>query len=352
MITGVIKNKIDKIWTDIWAGGLTMPFKVIEQITYLMFIRSLDQKEINNEKKAVMFKRRGIKSQVDMIFPASEAGQSMRWSRFKDADPDVIFNTLRVKVFPAIKEMKYGMLPDFDENGEVAVIDDDPAKENGVQSAFSRFMKDALFELPTAEVVTKVITGLEDLYQHDIEDQDMQGDIYEYMLGKAASSGNNGQFRTPKHIRDMMVELLALTPDDSICDPACGTAGFLISAAEYIRAKFEHNMSDEQWAHFQSTAFSGFDTDMTMLRISAMNLMLHGITHPVIDYKNSVSEKNMIDSEYTVCLANPPFKGTVDVETISTSLKAVTNTKKNGAAFYCTLFTDAEKGWTLCLHCA
>ena len=186
MITGVIKNKIDKIWTDIWAGGLTMPFKVIEQITYLMFIRSLDQKEINNEKKAVMFKRRGIKAKVDMIFPASEAGQSMRWSRFKDADPDVIFNTLRLKVFPAIKEMKYGMLPDFDENGEVAIIADDPAKENGIQSAFSKFMKDALFELPTAEVVTKVITGLEDLYQHDIEDQDMQGDIYEYMLGKAA----------------------------------------------------------------------------------------------------------------------------------------------------------------------
>ena len=344
MITGVIKNKIDKIWTDIWAGGLTMPFKVIEQITYLMFIRSLDQKEINNEKKAVMFKRRGIKSQVDMIFPASEAGQSMRWSRFKDADPDVIFNTLRVKVFPAIKEMKYGMLPDFDENGEVAVIADDPTKENGVQSAFSRFMKDALFELPTAEVVTKVITGLEDLYQHDIEDQDMQGDIYEYMLGKAASSGTNGQFRTPKHIRDMMVELLAPTPDDSICDPACGTAGFLISAAEYIRAKFEHNMSDEQWAHFQSTAFSGFDTDMTMLRISAMNLMLHGITHPVIDYKNSVSEKNTIDSEYTVCLANPPFKGTVDVETISTSLKAVTNTKKTELLFIALFLRMLKKG--------
>lgn len=228
MITGVIKNKIDKIWTDIWAGGLTMPFKVIEQITYLMFIRSLDQKELQNEKKAAALKLRGIKGKVEMIFPESETGQSMRWSKLKDADPEVIFKTLRVKVFPAIKEMKYGRIPDVDETGEVIPLPDDPTKDNGMQSAFTKFMKDALFELPTAEVVTKVITGLEDLYQHDIQEFDMQGDLYEYMLGKAASSGTNGQFRTPKQIRDMMVALIDPTPDDMICDPACGTAGFLI----------------------------------------------------------------------------------------------------------------------------
>lgn len=344
MITGVIKNKIDKIWTDIWAGGLTMPFKVIEQITYLMFIRSLDQKEIKNEKKAAAFKMRGIKGKVEMIFPESESGQSMRWSKLKDADPEVIFKTLRVKVFPAIKEMKYGRIPDVDETGEVIPIPDDPTKDNGMQSAFTKFMKDALFELPTAEVVTKVITGLEDLYQHDIQELDMQGDLYEYMLGKAASSGTNGQFRTPKQIRDMMVALIDPNPDDMICDPACGTAGFLISAAEHIRAKYGDKMTDEQWSNFNSTMFSGFDTDMTMLRISAMNLMLHSITHPTIDYKNSVSEKNDIDSEYTVCLANPPFKGTVDAETISTSLKAVTNTKKTELLFLALFLRMLKKG--------
>ena len=344
MITGVIKNKIDKIWTDIWAGGLTMPFKVIEQITYLMFIRSLDQKEIKSEKKAAAFKMRGIKGKVEMIFPESESGQSMRWSKLKDADPEVIFKTLRVKVFPAIKEMKYGRIPDVDETGEVIPIPDDPTKDNGMQSAFTKFMKDALFELPTAEVVTKVITGLEDLYQHDIQELDMQGDLYEYMLGKAASSGTNGQFRTPKQIRDMMVALIDPNPDDIICDPACGTAGFLISAAEHIRAKYGDKMTDEQWNSFNSTMFSGFDTDMTMLRISAMNLMLHSITHPTIDYKNSVSEKNDIDSEYTVCLANPPFKGTVDAETISTSLKAVTNTKKTELLFLALFLRMLKKG--------
>lgn len=344
MITGVIKNKIDKIWTDIWAGGLTMPFKVIEQITYLMFIRSLDQKEIKNEKKAAAFKMRGIKGKVEMIFPESESGQSMRWSKLKDADPEVIFKTLRVKVFPAIKEMKYGRIPDVDETGEVIPIPDDPTKDNGMQSAFTKFMKDALFEIPTAEVVTKVITGLEDLYQHDIQELDMQGDLYEYMLGKAASSGTNGQFRTPKQIRDMMVALIDPNPDDIICDPACGTAGFLISAAEHIRAKYGDKMTDEQWSNFNSTMFSGFDTDMTMLRISAMNLMLHSITHPTIDYKNSVSEKNDIDSEYTVCLANPPFKGTVDAETISTSLKAVTNTKKTELLFLALFLRMLKKG--------
>ena len=344
MITGVIKNKIDKIWTDIWAGGLTMPFKVIEQITYLMFIRSLDQKEIKNEKKAAAFKMRGIKGKVEMIFPESESGQSMRWSKLKDADPEVIFKTLRMKVFPAIKEMKYGRIPDVDETGEVIPIPDDPTKDNGMQSAFTNFMKDALFEIPTAEVVTKVITGLEDLYQHDIQELDMQGDLYEYMLGKAASSGTNGQFRTPKQIRDMMVTLIDPNPDDMICDPACGTAGFLISAAEHIRAKYGDKMTDEQWNSFNSTMFSGFDTDMTMLRISAMNLMLHSITHPTIDYKNSVSEKNDIDSEYTVCLANPPFKGTVDAETISTSLKAVTNTKKTELLFLALFLRMLKKG--------
>lgn len=139
-----------------------------------------------------------------------------------------------------------------------------------------------------------MITGLDELYEHDIKDLDMQGDVYEYMLGKLATSGQNGQFRTPKHIRDMMVRLLAPTPNDKICDPACGTAGFLVSSAEYIRENFESEMTSEQWGHFAGDMFTGFDTDRTMLRLSAMNLMLHSITQPKIDYVDSVSKQNSL----------------------------------------------------------
>ena len=172
----------------------------------------------------------------------------------------------------------------------------------------------------------------------------MQGDLYEYMLGKLASAGQNGQFRTPKHIREMMVELLQPTPDDTICDPACGTAGFLVSASEYIRRNYEDTMTSEQWEHFAGPAFTGFDTDFTMLRISAMNLMLHSISNPEIDYKDSVSKQNQITEQFTMCLANPPFKGTVDAESINDNLKAVTNTKKTELLFLALFLRMLKKG--------
>ena len=328
MVTGAIKNKVDKIWTDIWAGGITNPLTVIEQLTYLMFIRSLDEKELATEDFENM-----AGEKMEHIFPASAAGQSMRWSRFKDKDSREIFLTMQQRVFPAIKKMKYGRLPDFDANGELVEIEDDPTRPDEGNTAFARYMDDAMFLIPTPQVLQKIITGLEDLYTHDIADLDMQGDLYEYMLGKLATAGQNGQFRTPKHIRDMMVELVQPTPDDFICDPACGTAGFLVSSAQYLRAHYEDSMTPEQWQHFAGPMFTGFDTDRTMLRISAMNLMLHSITNPEIDYKDSVSKQNSICSKYTVCLANPPFKGTVDAESINDDLKAVTNTKKTELLF-------------------
>ena len=185
---------------------------------------------------------------------------------------------------------------------------------------------------------------MDDLYGHDIAGLDMQGDLYEYMLGKLATAGQNGQFRTPKHIREMMVELLRPTPDDVICDPACGTAGFLVSASEYVRRNYEDTMTAEQWEHFTGPMFTGFDTDRTMLRISAMNLMLHSISRPEIDYKDSVSKQNQISGKYTVCLANPPFKGTVDAESINDDLKAVTNTKKTELLFLALFLRMLEKG--------
>lgn len=339
MITGAIKNKVDKIWTDIWAGGITNPLTVIEQLTYLMFIRSLDEKELENEGFENLTGEGGEK-----IFPQSAVGQSMRWSKFKDKDPRDIYNTLSLRVFPAIKNMKYGRLPDFDESGEIIEIPDDPNKGKARESAFARYMNNATFLIPTPQVLQKIITGLEDLYEHDIAELDMQGDLYEYMLGKLATAGQNGQFRTPKHIRELMVQLLQPTPDDLIVDPACGTAGFLVSSAEYIRKKYEDSMTDAQWENFDGPGFTGFDTDPTMLRISAMNLMLHSIKNPEIDYKDSVSKQNEIKEKYTMCLANPPFKGTVDAESINDNLKAVTNTKKTELLFLALFLRMLKKG--------
>ena len=339
MITGTIKNKVDKIWTDIWAGGITNPLTVIEQLTYLMFIRALDEKELETEE----FEHSAGEA-LPHIFPPSAAGQSMRWSRFKNNDPRDIYEVISRRVFPAVKNMKNGRLPDFDGQGALIPIADADGKEAEDRTAFARYMDDAMFLIPTPQVLQKIITGLDDLYEHDLSGLDMQGDLYEYMLGKLSTAGQNGQFRTPKHIINMMVELLAPTPDDWICDPACGTAGFLVSAAEYIRGHYEQTMTAEQWEHFSGPAFTGFDTDRTMLRISAMNLMLHSISHPEIDYRDSVSKQNEIRGKYTICLANPPFKGTVDAESINDNLKSVTNTKKTELLFVALFLRMLKKG--------
>lgn len=339
MITGSIKNKVDKIWTDIWAGGITNPLTVIEQLTYLMFIRSLDEKELENEEL-----EQTIGTRMDRIFPQSAAGQSMRWSKFKNNDPRDIFAVISQRVFPAIKRMRYGRLPDFTEQGELIEVTGSFGSDGENNTAFARYMSDAMFLIPTPQVLQKVITGLDDLYEHDVADLDMQGDLYEYMLGKLSTAGQNGQFRTPKHIREMMVELVEPTPDDVICDPACGTAGFLVSASEYIRRHYESTMTPEQWEHFDGDAFTGFDTDRTMLRISAMNLMLHSIKHPGIDYRDSISKQNEIRDMFTICLANPPFKGTVDAESIHDNLKAVANTKKTELLFIALFLRMLRKG--------
>jgi type I restriction enzyme M protein len=316
MLTGEIRNKVDKIWTDMWAGGITNPLTVIEQLTYLMFIRSLDEKELENESFEALSGEK-----MPKIFPQNEDGQAMRWSKFKTKDSRMIYEIVGTKVFPFIKAM----------NGENT-------------SAFSRYMQDAMFFIPTPQVLQKVITGLDELYEHDIKDLDMQGDLYEYMLSKLATAGQNGQFRTPKHIREMMVRLLAPTPDDRVCDPASGTAGFLVSAAEYIRQNYESEMTSEQWEHFAGKMFTGFDTDRTMLRLSAMNLMLHSITNPHIDYVDSVSKQNGISSAYDIILANPPFTGTVDAESIHDNLKTVCDTKKTELLFVALFLRMLRKG--------
>ena len=317
MITGVIKNKIDNIWTIIWAGGITNPITVIEQLTYLMFIHDLDVKELETERLENL-----THTKMERIFPQTPAGQALRWHNFKDKNAAEIFATLKDRVFPFIKN--------------------ELGKDE--QSAFSRYMSDALFLFPTPQIVERVVTGLDDLYQHDLSRLDIQGDLYEYMLDKLATSGKNGQFRTPAQIRNMMVRLIEPTPDSKICDPACGTAGFLISSAEFIRSKYENVMTSEQWDHFAGDMFSGFDMDKTMLRISAMNLMLHSITTPTIEYRDSVSKTNDIAEEYDIILANPPFSGTIDKEGVSDDLKRVCNTTKTELLFIALFLRMLKKG--------
>lgn len=317
MITGVIKNKIDNIWTIIWAGGITNPITVIEQLTYLMFIHDLDVKELETEQLENL-----THTKMERIFPQTPAGQALRWHNFKDKNAAEIFATLKDRVFPFIKN--------------------ELGKDE--QSAFSRYMSDALFLFPTPQIVERVVTGLDDLYQHDLSGLDVQGDLYEYMLDKLATSGKNGQFRTPAQIRNMMVRLIEPTPDSKICDPACGTAGFLISSAEFIRSRYENVMTSEQWDHFAGDMFSGFDMDKTMLRISAMNLMLHSITTPTIEYRDSVSKTNDIAEEYDIILANPPFSGTIDKEGVSDDLKRVCNTTKTELLFIALFLRMLKKG--------
>lgn len=317
MITGVIKNKIDNIWTIIWAGGITNPITVIEQLTYLMFIHDLDVKELETEQLENL-----THTKMEKIFPQTPAGQALRWHNFKDKNAAEIFATLKDRVFPFIKN--------------------ELGKDE--QSAFSRYMSDALFLFPTPQIVERVVTGLDDLYQHDLSGLDVQGDLYEYMLDKLATSGKNGQFRTPAQIRNMMVRLIEPTPDSKICDPACGTAGFLISSAEFIRSKYENVMTSEQWDHFAGDMFSGFDMDKTMLRISAMNLMLHSITTPTIEYRDSVSKTNDIAEEYDIILATPPFSGTIDKEGVSDDLKRVCNTTKTELLFIALFLRMLKKG--------
>lgn len=315
MVTGEIKNKVDKIWTDMWAGGITNPLTVIEQLTYLMFIKSLDDKELESETFEAI-------SGTPMKKIFAKETQELRWSQFKNnKHPKEMYDTVATKVFPFIKQL----------NGNA-------------DSAFSRYMEDAMFLIPTPQLLQKLVTGLDDLYEHDIKSQDMKGDLYEYMLGKIATAGQNGQFRTPKHIRDMMVALVDPKPSDRICDPACGTAGYLVSSAEYIRTNYEPKMGENEWQHFRSTMFTGYDMDRTMLRISAMNLMLHSIDNPQITYKDSVSKENTDMARYTVILANPPFTGNIDQESIAENLKSVCNTKKTELLFVALFLRMLEKG--------
>lgn len=300
-----VKNKIEQIWLDVIAGGVSQPTEVIEQLTYLMFAKQLDEKEADIET-AEMLSGEAQKH----IFGNSRKEQALRWRNFKGMEARELHKHFVEHVFVFLINLN------SDEN-----------------SAFSRYLKHATFKINEQLALQKVVTGLEDLFVNDIKGLDMQGDLYEYMLGKLNSAGRLGAFRTPKHIRDMMVELMEPTPDMKICDPACGTAGFLISSAEYIRNNYGSRMTDEQWKKYETEMFTGFDTDETMCRLSCMNLMLHSVTNPHLNKQDSVSKDFQIRDAYNLILANPPFKGTLNKENINETLSAITNTTKTELLF-------------------
>jgi len=309
MITGEIKSKIDRIWDTMWAGGIANPLSVIEQLTYLLFIKRLDELHTLKESKASRTK----KPIEDPIFSSEQDG--LRWSRFKDQAPETMFNTVRDKVFPFMKTL--GQTGDEGEEG----------------STYSQHMKDALFMMPTPRVLANVVDQLDSI---DMADRDTKGDLYEYMLGKIASAGQNGQFRTPRHIIKLMVDMCAPTPKDVICDPACGTAGFLVAASEYLT---DHHgdaiyKSAASRKAFNEETFHGYDFDTTMLRIGSMNMMLHGVENPDIRYKDSLAEADETDEEkYSLILANPPFAGSLDYESTAKDLLQIVKTKKTELLF-------------------
>jgi type I restriction enzyme M protein len=296
-----VRSIIDRIWTNFWEGGVTNPLTVIEQITYLLFIKGLDEIEISHEKNDVML---GIQSK--RIFDSNH--QNCRWSKFKDFPAERMFKVMQEEVFPFIKTLG-----------------------NDNESNYAKYMEDAIFIIPTPIMLQKVISSMDKL---EMKERDTKGDVYEYLLSKLSQAGVNGQFRTPRHIIKMIVELMKPTPEDIIVDPACGTAGFLVEAGEYLRNnRNDLFLSNNLNEHFNNTMFYGYDMDRTMLRIGAMNLMQHGIENPNIMYKDSVSEDNDEEGKYTLVLANPPFKGTIDKERTSKDLLAITKTTKTELLF-------------------
>jgi len=313
MITGAIKSQIDQIWNAFWSGGISNPLEVIEQITYLLFLRRLDDLHTLAENKSARLKvpmeRRVFPEGKDDI--GKNGGlpyEDLRWSRFKHLAPAEMYAVVGEHVFPFLRTL------------------------GGDDSTYAHHMKDARFTIPTPALLAKVVDLLDNV---PMEDRDTKGDLYEYMLGKIASAGQNGQFRTPRHIIRLMVEMTAPQPTDLICDPACGTAGFLVAAGEYLRERQPNLLHDAKLReHFHHRMFHGFDFDNTMLRIGSMNMLLHGVENPDIRYRDSLAQDHAADEEaYTLVLANPPFAGSLDYENTAKDLLQIVKTKKTELLF-------------------
>lgn len=320
MITGELKNKIDGLWDSLATAGLVNPLDVVEQITYLMFIYDLDASDNKREKESVMLglSFTSIFTEQIKIGERSIEGSQLKWSKFRDFNADKMYSIVQEWVFPFIKGL-----------------------HNDKNSAYSKYMDDAIFKFPTPLSLSKAVTSIDEIYQkmEEIKNSDIRGDVYEYLLSKISTSGRNGQFRTPRHIIKMMVELMKPKADDIICDPACGTSGFLVSASEYLRENLREEIffDREKKDHYMNHMFHGYDMDRTMLRIGAMNMMTHGVGSPFIEYRDSLSEQNPDKEKFSLILANPPFKGSLDYDSVSPDLLRTCKTKKTELLFL-TLF--------------
>lgn len=303
MLTNEIRNKIDSMWTTLWTEGSTNPLTNIEQITYLIFMKDLDQTELRNEEEANL-----LDVEYKSVFPKDKP--EYRWHVFKNiGNATEMYELMQNEIFPFIKNL-------HGDNGK---------------TSFSRYMRDAIFQISKPSTLQKVVAVVDEL---PLNDKDLKGDIYEYLLSKLQQSGTNGQFRTPAHIREMMVELMRPTSEDIIGDPAMGTAGFLVSASDYIRENESDLFFDtEKSEHYHNSMFWGYDTDQTMLRIGAMNMMLHQVDNPQISYMDSLSEENNERNKYTLILANPPFTGSLDYESVSKDLLTNIKTKRTELLF-------------------
>lgn len=308
MITGEIKSKVDRIWDTLWSGGISNPLTIIEQLTYLLFIKRLDEIHTLKENKANRLK----KPIEDPIFTPKQ--DSLRWSRFKESSPEEMFATVRDKAFPFIKDLGKSITGEGD-------------------STYSHHMKDATFMMPKPRVLANIVDQLDSI---DMADSDTKGDLYEYMLGKIASAGQNGQFRSPRHIIGLMVDMTAPTPKDVFCDPACGTCGFHVAVAAYLIKHHGDAIYKDAASRrrFNEQTFHGYDFDSTMLRIGSMNMLLHGVENPDIRYKDSLAESDEDDTEkYSLLLANPPFAGSLDYESTAKDLQRIVKTKKTELLF-------------------
>lgn len=314
MITGEIKNRIDSIWDTFWTGGITNSITILEQMTYLFFMKMLDDAQRTKEANAHAF---GV-AVKDPVFKTGDwhnpdtdrdvPYNTLRWSTFKNAEPVEMYRIISRDVFIFIKNLN-----------------------SGKESAYSRFMANATFLIQSPRTLTKIVESIDNL---DMNNRDTMGDVYEYILGKMAASGNNGQFRTPRHIIRMMVELMQPTLKDTVCDPAMGSAGFIVETAKYVQEHYKIELLKRENAnHYRHGMLHGFDTDATMLRIGAMNLMLHGVDNPDVEYRDSLSTDNTDENRYTLCLANPPFTGSLDYDAVSKNLLAIAKTKKTELLF-------------------
>lgn len=331
MITGEIKNKIDQIWDTFFVAGITNPITVLEQMTYIFFMKMLDDKQLQEEENArdwgaevqnPTFLDGQLWVNPEAVSDEEKAGvpfENLRWHVFKNFGSDNMFKIVRQSVFEFIKHIG-----------------------TGEESAYSRYMKSAIFLIPNARTLTKVVDGVDAL---DMNNRDAMGDVYEYILGKMAASGTNGQFRTPRHIIRMIVEMMEPTPRDYICDPAMGSAGFLVEAVKYIKDNYGTAMYAAEEAHHMKTSMiNGYDTDQTMLRIGAMNLLLHDISSPNLAWRDSLSEQNEDQNCYSLIMANPPFAGSLDKGNVNKKILAYANTSKTELLFLAQFVRSLEIG--------